>query len=58
MANSYTMVVRIEIGTSEAKKDGVRDAVILQLQTAKAAGNIDYATWQIQETPIIEGGKI
>jgi hypothetical protein len=52
------MVVRIEIGTSETKKNGVRDAVIAELQAAKTAGNIDYATWQIQETPIIEAGKI
>lgn len=58
MANSYTMIVRIEIGIDEAKKDSVRNAVIAQLQAAKTAGNIDYATWQIQETPIIEGGKI
>jgi hypothetical protein len=52
------MIVRIEIGIDEAKKDSVRNAVIAQLQAAKTAGNIDYATWQIQETPIIEGGKI
>lgn len=58
MANSYTMVVRIEIGIDATKKDLVKNAVIAQLQTAKTAGNIDYATWQIQETPIIEGGKI
>jgi hypothetical protein len=52
------MVVRIEIGTDPVKKDAVKNAVIAQLQAAKTAGNIDYATWQIQETPIIEGGKI
>ena len=58
MANSYTIIVRVEVGTSEAKKNGVRDAIIAQLQAAKTAGNIDYATWQIQETPIIEAGTI
>jgi len=58
MAFSYSMVIRIEIGTSEGKKDAVRDAIILQLQNAKTAGNIDGATWNVQETPIIEGGKI
>jgi len=58
MAFSYSMVIRVEIGTNEAKKNAVRDAIIAELQTAKAAGNIDGATWNVQETPIIEGGKI
>ena len=58
MAYSYSMQIRIDIGTNEAKKDAVRDAILAQLQTAKAAGTIDAATWNVQETPIIEGGKI
>ena len=58
MAYSYSMTIRIEIGTVEAKKNTVRDAIIAQLQTAKTAGNIESATWNVQETPIIEGGKI
>ena len=58
MAYEYTMTIRIVIGISEAKKDAVRDAILVQLQTAKDAGNIEAATWNVQETPIIEAGKI
>jgi len=58
MAYSYSMTIRIEIGTVETKKNAVRDAIILQLQNAKTAGNIEGAYWNVQETPIVEGGKI
>jgi len=58
MAFSYSMTIRIEIGITEAKKNAVRDAIIAQLNSAKTAGNIDSATWNVQETPIIEAGKI
>jgi len=58
MANSYSISVQIEIGTNEAKKNGVRDAVVLMLNNAKAAGNIVSATWNVREVPITEGGSI
>lgn len=58
MAYSYTITVRVEVGTDVAKKNAVRDAILLQLQNAKTAGNIDGAYWNVQETPIVEGGKI
>jgi hypothetical protein len=52
------MNVRIEIGTDSTKKDTVRNTIVQKLQDAKTAGTIDLATWNIQEIPIIEGGKI
>jgi hypothetical protein len=58
MANSYSISVQIEIGTNETKKNGVRDAVVLMLNNAKAAGNIVSATWNVREVPITEGGSI
>ena len=58
MAYSYTITVRIEVGTSESKKDAVRDALLAILQTAKSNGNIEGAYWNVQETPIVESGKI
>jgi len=58
MANSYSISVQIEIGTNEAKKNGVRDAVVLMLNNAKAAGNIVSATWNVHEVPITEGGSV
>jgi len=58
MGFSYSMTVRIEIGTNEAMKNAVRDAIISQLNAAKTAGSIEGAFWNIQETPIIEGGKV
>jgi hypothetical protein len=58
MANSYSISVQIEIGTNEAKKNGVRDAVVLLLNNAKAAGNIVSATWNVREVPITEGGSV
>jgi hypothetical protein len=58
MANSYVMNVRIEIGTDPVKEDAVKNAIVQKLQDAKTAGSIDSATWTIQETPIVEGGKI
>jgi len=58
MANSYSISVQIEIGTNEAKKNSVRDAVVLMLNNAKAAGNIVSATWNVREVPITEGGSV
>ena len=58
MAYKYTMEVRIEIGTDEAKKDSVRDALLAKLNEAKAALWIESAFWSVQETPITEAGKI
>ena len=57
-ANSYSIIVRIEIGQNEAKKDVVRDTVITMLNNAKASGNIVSATWNVQEVPITEGGAV
>ena len=57
-ANSYSIIVRIEIGTNEGKKDVVRDAVITMLNNAKSSGNIVSATWNVQEVPITEGGAV
>lgn len=58
MANSYSMIIRIEIGTDEAKKNAVRTAIVNELTTAKSAGNIVSAIWNVQEVPITEGGSI
>jgi hypothetical protein len=58
MANSYSMTIQIEIGTDEAKKDAVRTAIVAQLNSAKAAGNIVSATWNVREVPITEGGSV
>ena len=58
MTNSYSISVQIEIGTNEAKKNSVRDAVVLMLNNAKAAGNIVSATWNVREVPITEGGSV
>lgn len=58
MANSYSMTVQIEIGTDSAKKDTVRTAIVAQLTSAKAAGNIVSATWNVHEVPITEGGSV
>ena len=58
MANSYALDVRIEIGTSEAKKDAVRDTVVAMLNNAKTADNIVSATWHVREVPITEGGAV
>lgn len=58
MANSYVMTIRVEIGTDSVKKDAVKNAIVQKLQDAKTAGTIDSATWSVQETPILEGGKI
>jgi len=52
------MSIAIDIGTVEAKKNAVRDAIVAALSNAKTAGNIDQAFWSVSETPIIEGGKI
>jgi len=58
MANSYSMTVQIEIGTDEEKKNAVRTAIVAQLTSAKAAGNIVSATWHVREVPITEGGSV
>ena len=58
MANSYVMTIRVEIGTDPVKKDAVKNAIVQKLTEAKTAGNIDGAFWTVQETPIVEGGKV
>lgn len=56
--DKYVMTVRIEIGTNETKKNAVRDNITGQLQTAKDNGNIESASWHIEEIPVVEGGII
>ena len=54
----YTMNVTIKITGTETKKDNVRNAIISQLETALATGNIDEATWSVSQTLVPEGGVI
>jgi len=54
----WNLNVSIQITGTEARKNTVRDAILAQLNAAKAAGNIDQATWSVSQNTVPEGGVI
>jgi hypothetical protein len=52
------MNVSIKITGTVDRKDAVKNVIIAQLNAAKAAGNIEEATWSVSQNMVPEGGVI